>query len=67
MISAQVYESLQKEGFVGEVAANEKPRDWVEKSQDLKAQESTLASLKASISQSEKKLVNLKSRLPKPT
>jgi hemolysin D len=59
--TAQAYETLQKEGFVGEVAANEKRRDWVEKSQDLKAQESTLASLQASIAQSEKKLVSLRS------
>ena len=59
--TAQAYETLQKEGFVGEVAANEKRRDWVEKSQDLKAQESTLAGLQASIAQSEKKLVSLRS------
>lgn len=59
--TAQAYETLQKEGFVGEVAANEKRRDWVEKSQDLKTQESTLASLQASIAQSEKKLVSLRS------
>ena len=59
--TAQAYETLQKEGFVGEVAANEKRRDWVEKSQDLKAQESTLASLQASIAQSEKKLTSLRS------
>ena len=59
--TAQAYDTLQKEGFVGEVAANEKRRDWVEKSQDLKAQESTLASLQASIAQSEKKLTSLRS------
>lgn len=59
--TAQAYETLQKEGFVGEVAANEKRRDWLEKSQDLKAQEATLASLQASIAQSEKKLVSLRS------
>ena len=59
--TAQAYETLQKEGFVGEVGANEKRRDWVEKSQDLKAQESTLASLQASIAQSEKKLTSLRS------
>ena len=59
--TTQAYDTLQKEGFVGEVAANEKRRDWVEKSQDLKTQESTLASLQASISQSEKKLVSLRS------
>ena len=59
--SAQAYEKLLKEGFVGEVAANEKRRDWLEKSQDLKTQESTLASLEAAIAQSEKRLVSLRS------
>ena len=59
--SAQAYEKLQKEGFVGEVAANEKRRDWMEKSQDLKTQESTMASLQAAIAQSEKRLVSLRS------
>ncbi len=59
--TAQAYETLQKEGYVGEVAANEKRRDWVEKSQDLKTQESTLQGLQASIAQSEKKLVSLRS------
>ena len=57
----QAYDRLQQEGFVGEVAANEKRRDWLEKSQDLKAQESTLASLQAAIAQSEKKLGSLRS------
>ncbi len=59
--SAQAYEKLQKEGFVGDVAASEKRRDWLEKSQDLKTQESTLASLQAAIAQSEKRLVSLRS------
>lgn len=59
--SAQAYEKLQKEGFVGDVAANEKRRDWLEKSQDLKTQESTLASLQSAIAQSEKRLVSLRS------
>lgn len=59
--SAQAYEKLQKEGFVGEVAAKEKHREWLEKSQDLKAQESTLVSLQAAIAQSEKKIVSLRS------
>lgn len=59
--SAQAFEKLQQDGFVGEVAANEKRRDWLEKSQDLKTQESTLASLQAAIAQSEKRLVSLRS------
>ncbi len=59
--SAQAFEKLKKEGFVGEVAANDKQREWLEKSQDLKAQESTLLSLQAAITQSEKKLTSLRS------
>lgn len=59
--SAEAYEKLQKEGFVGEVAASEKRRDWLEKSQDLKAQASTLTSLQAVIDQSGKKLASLRS------
>ena len=59
--SAQAYEKLQKEGFVGGVAASEKHRDWLEKSQDLKTQESSVAGLQAAISQSEKRLVSLRS------
>lgn len=59
--SAEAYDKLQKEGFVGEVAANEKRRDWLEKSQDLKAQASTLVSLQATVAQSEKKLAGLRS------
>lgn len=59
--SAQAYEKLQTEGFVGEVAANEKRRNWMEKSQDLKTQESTIGSLQAAIAQSEKRLVSLRS------
>lgn len=59
--SAEAYDKLQKEGFVGEVAASEKRRDWLEKSQDLKAQASTLASLQAAIAQSSKKLASLRS------
>ena len=59
--TAQAYETLQKEGFVGEVAAKEKRRDRVEKSQALKAQESMLASVQASIAQSGKKLTSLRS------
>ena len=59
--SAEAFEKLQKEGFVGEVAASEKRRDWLEKSQDLKAQESTLASLQAAVAQVEKKLLGLRS------
>lgn len=59
--SALAYEKLFKEGFVGEVAAAEKRRDWVEKSQDMKAQGASLLSLQATIEQSQRRLAGLRS------
>jgi hemolysin D len=63
-IARQAYEShdkLFKDGFVGEVAANEKKRDYLEREQDLKAQEANLGSLQAVIAGSEKKLAAIRS------
>ena len=51
-----------KEGFVGELAADEKTREAVEKEQDLQAQVATVQSLRASISQSERKLAGIRSQ-----
>jgi hemolysin D len=59
--SAEAHDKLLKEGFIGEVAANEKKREYVEKEQDLKAQESTVQSLKAVIAGSDKKLSSIQS------
>jgi hemolysin D len=59
--SAQAYDKLLKEGFVGEVAANEKKREFVEREQDLKAQEATVQSLQAVIAGSDKKLASIRS------
>jgi hemolysin D len=59
--SAEAYDKLLKEGFVGEVAANEKKREFVEREQDFKAQESNVLSLKAVIAGSEKKLTSIRS------
>jgi hemolysin D len=59
--SAEAYDKLLKEGFVGEVAANEKKREFVEREQDFKAQESNVQSLKAVIAGSEKKLISVRS------
>src|SRR5213593_709943 len=60
--SAEAYRKLVQEGFVGEIAANEKTREATEKEQDLKAQAATVASLSASIAQSEKRLASLRSQ-----
>jgi hemolysin D len=59
--SAEAYDKLLKEGFVGEVAASEKRRDLVEREQDFKAQESNVLSLQSVIAGSEKKLASIRS------
>ena len=59
--SAAAFESLGKEGFYSALAVEEKQRDRIEKEQDLRAQESTVASLKSSVLASERKLIQLAS------
>lgn len=59
--SADSYEKLVKDGFVGQLAAQEKQRDFIEKEQDLKAQESTVNSLMAAIGESEMKIAGITS------
>lgn len=59
--SAEAYDKLLKEGFVGEVAANEKKREFVEREQDFKAQESNVHSLQAVIAGSEQKTAAIRS------
>jgi HlyD family secretion protein len=53
--AAESYAQLQKEGFVGQLAASEKERDAVEREQDLKAQAATIEALTAAIAQSERR------------
>lgn len=59
--SAAAYEKLAKDNFVSQLAAQEKVRDRIEKEQDLKAQESSVASLKSTIAASEKKVAQITS------
>ena len=59
--SAAAYEKLAKDNFVSQLAAQEKVRDRIEKEQDLKAQQSTVASLKSTIAASEKKVAQISS------
>ena len=59
--SAQAYDKLFKEGFVGEVAANEKRREFLEREQDLKAQEAAAISLQSVIASSIKKTASIRS------
>lgn len=60
--SAQAYRQLVKEGFVGELAANEKGREATEKEQDLKVQTANVQSGALAIAQSERKLAALRSQ-----
>lgn len=60
--SADAYKKLVQEGFVGELAANEKTREATEKEQDLKVQAATIVSLNASIAQSERRIHALRSQ-----
>jgi hemolysin D len=59
--SAKSYERLVKEGFVSELGANDKIRERIEKEQELKGQESSVAALAAAVEQSQKKLAQIKS------
>ncbi len=59
--SAAAHDKLLKEGFIGEVAANEKKREYVEREQDLKAQQSNVQSLQAVIAGSERKIASIRS------
>lgn len=60
--SAEAYRKLVQEGFVGEVAAAEKTREFVEREQDLKAQAANVQSLNASIAQSERRIASVRSQ-----
>jgi hemolysin D len=59
--SAVAFEKLGEDGFYSRLAVEEKQRDHIEKEQDLKAQESTVASLKSSVVASERKLAQITS------
>lgn len=59
--SADAYAKLEKEGFISNMAAAEKQRDAIEKTKDLDAQKSTVASLDATIAAQNKKISQIKS------
>ncbi|WP_140630181.1 HlyD family type I secretion periplasmic adaptor subunit [Methylibium rhizosphaerae] len=60
--SAEAYRKLVQEGFVGELAANEKGREALEKEQDLKVQAANVQGLNAAIAQSERRIASLRSQ-----
>jgi HlyD family secretion protein len=57
----QAYDKLTREGFVGRMLHLDKQRERIEKEQDLKAQEHNIASLRATIEQSEKRAAQITS------
>lgn len=59
--SAEAHEKLLADGFVGEMTANDKRREWLESEQNLKAQEAAVQSLAAVIAGSDKRKAALKS------
>ncbi len=59
--SAAAFEKLAGDGFVSPLGAQEKLRERIEKEQDLRAQESAVASLGSSIAASEKRLAQITS------
>jgi hemolysin D len=59
--TAAAYQQLEKEGFVGNLAAVEKQRDAQEKAKDLDAQQATLGALAATIEAQKKRINQLQS------
>jgi HlyD family secretion protein len=59
--AAESFARLLNEGFIGELVANEKQREAVEREQDLKAQEATIDALAAVLAQSERRQDQLRS------
>ena len=57
----QAYGQMAKEGYIGKLEALDRSRERIEKEQDLRTQNFTIASLQASINQSEKRLAQITS------
>lgn len=59
--TAAAYEKLAKDNLVGEIQAEEKRRDAIEKAQDLETQRQTVASLQATLREAGSKLAQISS------
>ena len=59
---AESYANMIKGGYVPKHAADDKERDYIEKVQDLRAQESTVASLEAAVNQAKKQIDQVSSK-----
>lgn len=59
---ADSYANMAKDGYVPQMTVLDKQRDYLEKAQDLRAQQSTVASLEAAVSQARKQLDQITSK-----
>ena len=59
--TAEAYAKLEKDGFMGRIAAAEKKREAMEKTKDLDAQRSTVAAWNATIAAQHKRISQLQS------
>lgn len=59
---ADAYANMEKEGYAPRMIALDKKRDYLEKAQDVRAQEATVASLEAAISQAQKQIDQITSK-----
>lgn len=59
---ADAYANMEKQGYAPRMMAMDKQRDYLEKTQDMRAQEATVSSLEAAISQAKKQTDQITSR-----
>jgi hemolysin D len=59
--TAEGYQSMGKDGYVANLQVQDKVREYQERAQDLKSQESTVTSLEAAVAQSNKKIEQITS------
>ncbi len=59
---ADSYADMAKDGYAPQMTALDKQRDYLEKAQDLRAQQSTVASLEAAVNQARKQLDQITSK-----
>lgn len=59
---ADAYADMGKDGFAPQITVRDKQREYLEKSQDLRAQQSTVASLQAAVNQARKQIDQVTSK-----
>jgi hemolysin D len=59
---ADSYADMGKDGYVPQMTVLDKQRDYLEKSQDLRAQQATIASLEAAVNQARKQIDQITSK-----